>query len=164
MCKISLDRTQQINKNTFPMRNLTILLMLLLLCICSKMQGQYIQRYNYTYTYNAQGSCTSRVHVSSHSNDGDIKYPKLSEVEVSPVPNFDTQITLWVRGMPKGQYASYLMTNLGGQVVFKGRTGNGSLTLATGTLPRGLYILNVNGAGITKSYKLSKGMFNKPSN
>lgn len=46
------------------------------------------------------------------------------------------------------------MANVSGQVVFNGLIGNGTITLTTTNLPKGIYFVKVSGENFEKSYKL----------
>lgn len=48
------------------------------------------------------------------------------------------------------------MANVSGQVVFNDLIGNGTTTLTTTNLPKGIYIVKVSGEDFEKSYKLLK--------
>lgn len=135
------------------MKNKVILLMLLFVFTYTKAQGQTV-----VYTYNAQGCCTSRVirgtlpkakKAPKASTD-----TKLLKVDLSPSPTFQDQLSISVVGLPSNHNLSYIMANVSGQVVFKGLIGNGTITLTTTNLPKGIYFVKVSGENFEKSYKL----------
>jgi conserved domain protein len=135
------------------MKNKIILLMLLFVFTYTKAQ-------TVVYTYNAQGSCTSRVIRGTLPKAK--KAPKVSidtkrlKVDLSPSPTFQNQLSISVMGLPSGHNLSYIMANVSGQVAFNGLIGNGSITLTTTNLPKGIYIVKVSGEDFEKSYKLLK--------
>lgn len=135
------------------MKNKIILLMLLFVFTYTKAQ-------TVVYTYNTQGSCTSRVIRGTLPKAK--KAPKVSidtkrlKVDLSPSPTFQNQLSISVMGLPSGHNLSYIMANVSGQVAFNGLIGNGSITLTTTNLPKGIYIVKVSGEDFEKSYKLLK--------
>lgn len=135
------------------MKNKVILLMLLFVFTYTKAQ-------TVVYTYNAQGSCTSRVirgtlpkakKALKTSTD-----TKLFKVDLSPSPTFQDQLSISIVGLPSDHNLSYIMANVSGQVVFNDLIGNGTTTLTTTNLPKGIYIIKVSGEDFEKSYKLLK--------
>ena len=135
------------------MKNKVILLMLLFVFTYTKAQ-------TVVYTYNAQGSCTSRVirgtlpkakKALKTSTD-----TKLLKVDLSPAPTFQDQLSISIVGLPSDHNLSYIMANVSGQVVFNDLIGNGTTTLTTTNLPKGIYIVKVSGEDFEKSYKLLK--------
>lgn len=137
------------------MKNKAVLSILLFVFTYTKAEGQTI-----VYTYNAQGSCTSRVIKGTPPKAK--KAPKASidtkwlKVDLSPSPTFQDQLSISVVGLPSGHNLSYIMANVSGQVAFNGLIGNGSITLMTTNLPKGIYIVKVSGEDFEKSYKLLK--------
>lgn len=135
------------------MKNKVILLMLLFVFTYTKAQ-------TVVYTYNAQGNCTSRVirgtlpkakKALKTSTD-----TKLFKVDLSPSPTFQDQLSISIVGLPSDHNLSYIMANVSGQVVFNDLIGNGTTTLTTTNLPKGIYIIKVSGEDFEKSYKLLK--------
>lgn len=137
------------------MKNKAILSILLFVFTYTKAEGQTI-----IYTYNAKGNCTSRVIKGTPPKAK--KVPKAYidtkrlKVDLSPSPTFHDQLSISVVGLPSGHNLSYIMTNVSGQVAFNGLIGNGSITLTTTNLPKGIYIVKVSGEDFEKSYKLLK--------
>ena len=137
------------------MKNKAILSILLFVFTYTKAEGQTI-----VYTYNEQGSFTSRVIKVKPQKAK--KAPKASidtkrlKVDLSPSPTFQDQLSISVVGLPSGHNLSYIMANVSGQVAFNGLIGNGSITLTTTNLPKGIYIVKVSGEDFEKSYKLLK--------
>ncbi len=137
------------------MKNKAILLILLFVFTYTKAQGQTI-----VYTYNAQGSCTSRILKEMSLKAKKVQKvsidTKLLKVDLSPSPTFQDQLFISVVGLPSDHNLSYIMANVSGQVVFNGLIGNGTITLTTTNLPKGIYIVKVSGEDFEKSYKLLK--------
>lgn len=135
------------------MKNKVILLMLLFVFTYTKAQ-------TVVYTYNAQGSCTSRVirgtlPKAKKALKVSIDTERL-KVDLSPSPTFQNQLSISVMGLPSDHNLSYIMANVSGQVVFNDLIGNGTTTLTTTNLPKGIYIIKVSGEDFEKSYKLLK--------
>ena len=135
------------------MKNKVILLMLLFVFTYTKAQ-------TVVYTYNAQGSCTSRVirgtlPKAKKALKVSIDTKRL-KVDPSPSPTFQNQLSISVMGLPSDHNLSYIMANVSGQVVFNDLIGNGTTTLTTTNLPKGIYIIKVSGEDFEKSYKLLK--------
>lgn len=139
------------------MKNKVILLMLLFVFTYTKTkaQGQTV-----VYKYNSQGCCTSRVIrgtlPKSRKAPNSSTDTKLLKVDFSPSPTFQDQLSISVVGLPSDHKLSYIMANVSGQVAFNGLIGNGSITLTTTNLPKGIYIIKVSGEDFEKSYKLLK--------
>ena len=137
------------------MKNKAFLSILLFVFTYTKAEGQMI-----VYTYNAQGSCTSRVIKGTPLKAN--KASKVSidtkrlKVDLSPSPTFQNQLSISVVGLPSDHNLSYIMANVSGQVVFNGLIGNGTITLTTTNLPKGIYIVKVSGEDFRESYKLLK--------
>jgi len=137
------------------MKNKAFLSILLFVFTYTKAEGQMI-----VYTYNAQGSCTSRVIKGTPLKTK--KASKVSidtkrlKVDLSPSPTFQNQLSISVVGLPSDHNLSYIMANVSGQVVFNGLIGNGTITLTTTNLPKGIYIVKVSGEDFRESYKLLK--------
>ena len=129
------------------------LLMLLFVSVYTKIQGQTV-----ICTYNAQGSCTSRVYANGVQNAKSTKklatgnYP--IKVSVSPSAMFCDNITISTVGASNS--LAYVLANASGQVVLKGSFVSEGVTLATSSLPCGIYLLKVSGENYEHSYKLTK--------
>ena len=132
----------------------TIILVLLAFAY-SKAEGQTV-----SYTYNAQGSCTSRniraiARRAQKANKSTIDSRQL-KVTLSPSSSFQDQLSISVSGLPSEHNLSYIMANISGQVVFSGSIENGTTTITTTALPKGIYVVKINGEDFEESYKILK--------
>ena len=137
------------------MNKKAIKLIMLLALTYAKAEGQTV-----SYTYNAQGSCTSRVtravarraqKASKSTIDA-----RLLKVTLSPSSSFQDQLCISVSGLPSDHSLSYIMANVSGQVVFSGSIENGNTIITTTALPKGIYVVKINGEDFEESYKLLK--------
>lgn len=131
------------------------LLILLFVYVYSEIQGQTV-----IYKYNTQGSCTSRVYANStqkaHKNRKVSTTTNPIRLEVSPSTTFNDAIYISTVGKSTTNGLAYILANTSGQVVLKGTFTSKGVTLATSSLPDGVYILKVRGDNYNHSYKLLK--------
>lgn len=138
------------------MTKITMILILFLACTFCKVQAQVV-----VYNYNTVGGCTSRVYSSDNNQKArsaqkSTMDTKLWNVEVSPFPIFNEQIVISVTGVPSSHNIMYIMANVAGQVIYKGSLEKETVTLSTSALPKGVYLLKINGEEDGQTYKLTK--------
>lgn len=138
------------------MKIIRLILIILLNCCFPLLKAQ---NNIVTFSYNNLGNCVSQ-NVIEVPNKNKLQSPKGNKhvvyAEVFPSPIFKEYISLHVYGLLSNDKLSYTMVNSSGQVMFSGTIKNGSFTLSTNFLSRGLYIINFWGTNYKQSYKLFK--------
>lgn len=138
------------------MKNKVIFLLFLFAFTSTKIKGQTI-----VYKYNKQGSCISRIFKETtpktqKKDKASNTKTKLLKVDISPSPYFQEQLSISALGASSICSLAYIMSNISGQVFFKGLIDKESIILTTTALPKGIYFLKVHGDNFEESYKLLK--------